>query len=285
MKIATVAACPVFGGKVASVDDGRRWRSRACSQVVAPRRRRGRGRRPHGAAKKGLEALEHQLGRGRQRHARRRPTSWRSWSRRAKQQGVVAQQQGDVAAASTGRGQDGRRRLPDAVPRACHHGAAELHRARPRRRLRGVGRLAGRQPSPGRPPPRSPACRSTRSWCTTSSSAAASAGGWRSTTSPRRCASREQVDGPVKVVWTPRGGHPARHLPADLSRPAHRRARCGGHAGELPAPRGRLLDPRSLGAAGVQERSRRRRRRGCRGSLRLPQPPGRLCARASRRPG
>ena len=45
----------------------------------------------------------------------------------------------------------------------------------------------------------------------------------------------KHVDGPVKVVWTPRGGHPARHVPAVLVRPVDRRSRRQGQAGRLEA--------------------------------------------------
>ena len=45
----------------------------------------------------------------------------------------------------------------------------------------------------------------------------------------------KQVDGPGQGRLEPRGGHPARHVPAVLLRPDHRRPRRAGQAGELRA--------------------------------------------------
>ena len=85
----------------------------------------------------------------------------------------------------------------------------------------------------------------------------------------------KQVDGPVKVDLDPRRRHPARHLPALLLRSARRRPRRTGHADRLEPSCHRVLDPCALVAAGVQGRARSRCRGRCSGAA--------LCA--SERPG
>ena len=62
MKIATVAACPVFGGKLASVDDSQGEGDQGRAPGGAPRRRRGGGRRSHVGGQAGPGRARHPLG-------------------------------------------------------------------------------------------------------------------------------------------------------------------------------------------------------------------------------
>ncbi len=148
MKIATVAACPVFGGKLRSVDDSRALAVRGVRQVVRIEDAVAVVADHMGAAKKGLEALAIEWDEG--------PNAQLSTADlvRAARAGCGARGRGRQAGGRRRGGAAGGREahrghLPDAAARACDHGAAELHRACPRGRLRGVDRLAGRQPGPG----------------------------------------------------------------------------------------------------------------------------------------
>jgi len=62
MKFAAVAACPVFGGKLASVDDAKAKALPGVATGGAPRRRGGGGRRRHLGGKARLGRARHSLG-------------------------------------------------------------------------------------------------------------------------------------------------------------------------------------------------------------------------------
>ena len=84
----------------------------------------------------------------------------------------------------------------------------------------------------------------------------------------------KQVDGPVKVVWTREAGHSARCLPPRVPRHFLRHRRERTHR-RVEAPYHRLLDHRSLAAAGLSKRHRYRcHRQRRRHSLRHPQSAG-----------
>ena len=100
MKIATVAACPVFGGKLASVDDARALAVRGVRQVVRLDDAVAVVADHMGAARKGLEALSITWDEG--ANATLATADLVSQlEQAAKQQGVVARQQGNVAAATS----------------------------------------------------------------------------------------------------------------------------------------------------------------------------------------
>ena len=101
MKIATVAACPVFGGKLASVDDAKALAVNGVRQVVRIEDAVAVVADHMGAARKGLEALEIVWDEG----ANAKLTTAdlvRDLEDGAKRAGVVAKQQGDVTAGLQG---------------------------------------------------------------------------------------------------------------------------------------------------------------------------------------
>ena len=81
----------------------------------------------------------------------------------------------------------------------------------------------------------------------------------------------QQVDGPVKVVWTPRRRYPSRHLSALVLETACAPAWTPAAAGRLSPPGHRPSILSRWAAAGVQERHGFRRRRRRQRALRLPQ--------------
>ena len=148
MKIATVAACPVFGGKLASVDDSKakaipgvrqvvgstmpwRWSPTTCGPPSRAWRRSTSG---------GTRA------RTRRSHA---PTSCDRLDAASAEPGV-GRPQGRRCRQGAGRRRDeGRGGLPGAVPRACADGADELHGPCARRTAASLGRHPGLEPRPG----------------------------------------------------------------------------------------------------------------------------------------
>ncbi|MFZ1426039.1 MAG: molybdopterin cofactor-binding domain-containing protein [Geminicoccaceae bacterium] len=101
MKIATVAACPVFGGKLRSVDDGKALAVRGVRQVVRLEDAVAVVADHMGAAKKGLDALEIDWDEG--PNAKLSTADLvRQLEQGVERQGVVAKQAGDVGMALQG---------------------------------------------------------------------------------------------------------------------------------------------------------------------------------------
>ena len=98
MKVATVAACPVFGGKLRSVDDSKALAVRGVRQVVRIEDAVAVVADHMGAAKKGLEALAIEWDEGANAQLSTADLV-AQLEQGAERQGVVAKQGGDVAAA------------------------------------------------------------------------------------------------------------------------------------------------------------------------------------------
>lgn len=101
MKIATVAACPVFGGKLRAVDDGEALAVRGVRQVVRLEDAVAVVADHMGAARKGLEALHIDWDEGPNAQLSTADLV-RQLEQGAERQGVVAKQSGDVGAALQG---------------------------------------------------------------------------------------------------------------------------------------------------------------------------------------
>jgi isoquinoline 1-oxidoreductase beta subunit len=98
MKVATVAACPVFGGKLASVDDSKAMAVRGVRQVVRLDDAVAVVADHMGAAKKGLEALDITWDEG-GNAALTTADLYAQLKQAAARDGVVDKKQGDVGAA------------------------------------------------------------------------------------------------------------------------------------------------------------------------------------------
>ena len=112
MKFATLPQCPVFGGKVAQVDDTRgEGRARRATDRRAGRSGRG-GRRSTWAAKKGLDALKVTWDEGPNAKISSADI-WDDLRAASKKEGVVAKSVGDIAKGlSQGERVDGEYELP-----------------------------------------------------------------------------------------------------------------------------------------------------------------------------
>ena len=244
MKIATVAISPVFGGKLAKVDDSKALAVKGVRQVVKLDDAVAVVADHMGAAKKGMEALE---------------ITWDEGANAKLSTGDILQQlESGRREAGRGRHQGGRCRegaggccqedrgeLSHALPGPCRHGADELHGACDQGFLRGLGRDPGHDKGAGH------GRRGHRPAAGEGAGAQPSAGRrlrpaaryrWRHSGGPDRQAGRWPGEGGLD----PRGGYPARHLPALLLRPARRGARCDGRARGLASSRRRLLHPGAL---------------------------------------
>ena len=158
MKFATVAACPVFGGKLKSVDDSKAMAIKGVRQVVRIDNAVAVVGDHMWAAMQGLAALDIDWDDG--PNAKVSTASIVEQMERASQnEGVIARSDGDCRQGDAGRRQENRGRLRDAVPRACRHGANELHGSRDQGQLRYLGGNSGGQPgaSHGRAGHRAPA--------------------------------------------------------------------------------------------------------------------------------
>ena len=125
MKFATIAACPVLGGKVAHVDDSAAKTIPGVQKVVVLDDLVAVVGDHMWAAKKGLDALD--------RHLERRPECGRSargyleeLRAASKKDGAVAKSRGDIAK-GLATGEQIRGRIRTSVSRACDDGADELH--------------------------------------------------------------------------------------------------------------------------------------------------------------
>ena len=151
MKIATVAACPVFGGKLAGVDEAKAKAVKGVHQVVRLDDAVAVVADHMWAAKQGLAALDIRWDEG--PNAKLSTADIVQQLEAASQKpGVVARKEARPGRCRQGHGRrrpEGRGGLPGAVPRARHDGALELHRPRTQGRLRRVGGHPGRDPRPG----------------------------------------------------------------------------------------------------------------------------------------
>ena len=144
VKIATLASCPVFGGKVAHVNDERAKTMPGVRQVIVLDDLVAVVGDHMWAAKQGLDALDITWDEGPNADvstadvlnglvtASEKARRGREIDRRRRQ--------------GPGRGNESRGDLSRAVPRPCADGADELHRARSSRRLRDLGRQSGHHP-------------------------------------------------------------------------------------------------------------------------------------------
>ncbi len=185
MRYAFVAACPMFGGTLASIDDSAALKVPGVQQVVRIEDALAVVARNSWAARKGLAALRVTWNDGPNANPRHRRAHCRARCR-AGAAGLIATNTGDGRRCRGRRGQPLPGGFPPAHPRPRRAGAAELHRACARWRLRDMARQPGCWAAPRRRQPMRSACRSKRWWRTIICSAAASAGGWRPTMSARR---------------------------------------------------------------------------------------------------
>ena len=145
MKFATLAACPVFGGKVGKVDDSAReenpgraarsWCSTIMVAVVGDHM---------WAAKKGLDALKIDWDEGPNAKISSKDI-WQDLRAASEKDGAVAKSVGDIAKGLS-TGDKVRGGIRAAVPRACDDGAAERHGSCQAGRLRDLDRHADREP-------------------------------------------------------------------------------------------------------------------------------------------
>ena len=142
MKIATVAACPVFGGKLASVDDSAALAVKGVRQVVRIEDAVAVIADHMGAAKKGLAALKITWDEGANAHVTTADIV-DALATASKRPGVAGDKKGDVDAALKTAAKKIEAVLSTAFAGAYGDGAFELHRACPGRSLRYLGRFAG----------------------------------------------------------------------------------------------------------------------------------------------
>ena len=130
MKIATLAQSPVFGGRVKSVDDAAAKAVKGVRQIVRLDDAVAVVADHMGAAKKGLAALKIEWDDGPHAGLTTADVA-RELEQATLKPGAVAQNVGDADKAMAGAATQGRGYLSGAVPGARHHGADELHGARP----------------------------------------------------------------------------------------------------------------------------------------------------------
>ena len=139
MKIATVAACPVFGGKLVSVDDSKAMAIKGVRQVVRLDDAVAVVGDHMWAAMQGLAALDIDWDDGPNANvstARHRASRWKS-PRRSKASSPAKRAMSTKA--HDGRGQEGRGGVRGSVSGTRRDGADELHRACARGWLRRLG--------------------------------------------------------------------------------------------------------------------------------------------------
>ncbi len=233
MKIATVAASPVFGGTLASFDDAAALKVPGVHQVAKLDNAVAVIADHYWAAKQGLEAGAAKFDDG-PHAALPRPMSWRRWRRRRRSPGAVAKNEGDAAAA-----------LAEAATKVeavyedpfLAHATMEPMNCTVQVTADGCDIWVGTQiPTVAQ----LVVAQDTRPEAGAGAPPQSSAG--RRLRAPARVrlhraggADRQAVEGSGQGRLEPRGGHPARHVPALLLRPHQRRPRCGGQARRLEA--------------------------------------------------
>ncbi len=160
MKFATLAQCPVFGGKVGKVDDSAAKAVPGVRQVVVLDDLVAVVGDHMWAAKKGLDALDVTWDEG-PNAALSSKDIWENLRAASAKDGVVAKSDGDIAK-GLATGERFEAAYETAVSRPRDDGAAELHRPVQARRLRDLDRHAGHWRACSRRRPRPPVCRSTR---------------------------------------------------------------------------------------------------------------------------
>ena len=200
VKFATLAACPVFGGKVAQVDDSAAKAVPGVRQIVVLDDLVAVVGDHMGAAKRGLEALVISWDEG-PNAAIDSAEIWRDIAAASEAPGATAKGGGRCRPGAR-RGRPDRRDLSDAVSRPCAHGADQLHGPCAARRLRclvrhpGSGARASRRGQSNGPSAREgPAPQSALGGRLRK--AARSGDGVE-----KAVRIAQHVDGPVKVVWT-----------------------------------------------------------------------------------
>ena len=140
MKFATLAQCPVIGGKVAHVDDSAAKAVTGVRQIVVLDDLVAVVGDHMAAAKKGLDALVITWNEGPNAKINSNDI-WEDLRAASKKTGVLAKSIGDVDK-GLAQGDKVRRRLRTAVPGPRAHGTNELHRFADARRLRNMDRHA-----------------------------------------------------------------------------------------------------------------------------------------------
>ena len=148
VKIATLAQSPVFGGRVKSVDDAAAKAVKGVRQIVRLDDAVAVVADHMGAAKKGLAALVIEWDDG--PHAKLNTDDIAARARKGDaQSGRGGAEHRRCRQGHGERRHQGRGDLPGSVPRARGDGADELHRSCPQGRLRNLGRQPGHRARPG----------------------------------------------------------------------------------------------------------------------------------------
>ena len=160
MKFATLAQCPVLGGKVKHVDDSVAKKVPGVRQVVVLDDLVAVVGDHMWAAWQGLDALKVTWDEGPNAKINSADI-WNELRAASKKDGVVAKSEGDVDKGLDA-GRTLRCRLRAAVSRPCHHGTDELYGAPDAGRLRDLDRHASAEQVRRNMRPRPRVCRSTR---------------------------------------------------------------------------------------------------------------------------
>ena len=223
VKVATLAQSPVFGGRVKSVDDNAAKAVAGVRKIVRLDDAVAVVADHMGAAKKGLAALVIEWDDGPTRQSQ--DGRYRGRTRKGDAQSGRRGAEHRRCRSSHGeRRHQGRGDLSGSLPCACDHGADELHGPCAQGRLRSLGRQSGPRARPGGGgEDRRPAAGQGRGPQSSDRRRVwpAAGGRRRHPRRPDRATGRWPGEGRVD----PRGGHPARYVPALLVRPNLRRAR------------------------------------------------------------
>ena len=278
MKFATVAACPVFGGKLKSVDDSETLAIAGVRQVVRIDNAVAVVGDHMWAAMQGLQALDIEWDDGPNAHVTT-ASIVAQMARASENNGVVARADGDFAKAipTAARRIEAIYEMPFLAHAAMEPMNCTVHVTKDSCDIWvGIQVVARAQATAaqvtGLPPEK----------IQVHNHLIGGGFGRRLDVDgiTQAVAIAKQVDGPVKIDLESRRGHPARRLPTLLLRPIRSRSRCSQQADRLPSPGHGILDPGALGTACVRKRARRRcrRRRGEANAIRDPEHPRGLCS-------